>query len=246
MEDISLLEIPLFAGLDRINLAKLIPELEKVIFKSGEILFKQGDPGDSLFIIIDGIARVFLYDHKKGEQEIRTMGPKECFGEMALLTGESRSAGVKAVTELSVLKLSRERFDSLLKKHHSLAIYFAGILAKRLASAHRDLQYCKELIAKETKFEGQLSGSNVNLTKPRTSWNGQSILKKPFLAIVLAMLLCSVSAFFLHSAGVHRSHLILIELTLAAAIILSMDIISYYVVAVALPVPYWKSLGLIQ
>jgi CRP-like cAMP-binding protein len=113
------------------------------------------------------------------------MGSKECFGEMPLLTGESRSAGVQAVTELSALKLSRERFDNLLIKHHSLAIYFAGVLAKRLASAHRDLTYCKELIAKEGKLEGQRA-------KPRSSQMAQSILNKPLLTIIVAGLLCSL------------------------------------------------------
>jgi branched-chain amino acid transport system substrate-binding protein len=114
LEDLRLLEIPLVSGLDRIDLAKLIPELERINYQPGEILFNQGDPGDSLFIIIEGTARVFISDHEKGEQEIRTMGPKECFGEMALLTGEPRSAGVQAVTELSTMKLSRERFNILL------------------------------------------------------------------------------------------------------------------------------------
>jgi CRP-like cAMP-binding protein len=62
LEDLRLLEIPLFSGLDRINLAKLIPELERIDYKPSQILFKQGDPGDSLFIIIDGTARVLLQD----------------------------------------------------------------------------------------------------------------------------------------------------------------------------------------
>ena len=236
MEDLQLLEIPLFSGLGRIDLAKLIPELERVNYESGEILFNQGDPGDSLFIIIDGTARVFLLDSEKGEQEIRTMGPKECFGEMALLTGESRSAGIQAVTELSALKLPKERFDTLLKKHHSLAIYFTGVLARRLATAHRDLQYCKEIIAKEGKLKGEISGTTVIWTKPRVSRIARSILNKPLLYIVLVAFLCSFSAFFLHSAGIHQSHIILIELTLAAAVIWSMDIFSYYVIAIALPV----------
>lgn len=120
------------------------------------------------------------------------MGSKECFGEMALLTGESRSAGVQAVTELSALKLSRERFDNLLIKHHSLAIYFAGVLAKRLASAHRDLTYCKELIAKEGKLEGQRAEPTIIWAKPRSSQMAQSILNKPLLTIIVAGLLCSL------------------------------------------------------
>ena len=236
MEDLRLLEIPLFSGLDRIDLAKLIPELERVNYQAGEILFNQGDPGDSLFIIIDGTARVFLSDHEKGEQEIRTMGAKECFGEMALLTGEPRSAGVQAVTELSALKLSKERFETLLKKHHSLAIYFTGVLARRLATAHRDLQYCKEIIAKERKLEEQITATTIVWRKPKPSRIGHPILNKPLLGIVLAVLLCSLSAYLLHSLEIPRSHIILIELTLVAAVIWSIDILSFYVVAVALPI----------
>jgi CRP-like cAMP-binding protein len=114
LEDARLLEILIFSGLGRIDLAKLTPELERVIYKPGEILFKRGDPGDSLFIIINGTARVLLSNSEKGERKIRTMGSKECFGEMALLKGEPRSTGIQAVTELSALKLSKERFDNLL------------------------------------------------------------------------------------------------------------------------------------
>jgi CRP-like cAMP-binding protein len=76
LEDLRLLEIPLFSGLDRINLAKLIPELERVNYQPGEILFKQGDPGDSLFIIVDGRARIFLADQKKESGKSQSWGQK--------------------------------------------------------------------------------------------------------------------------------------------------------------------------
>jgi CRP-like cAMP-binding protein len=56
----NLADIPLLSGLDRINLTKLIPDFKQVNIKSGEILFKQGEPRNSLYIIIDGIVRVFL------------------------------------------------------------------------------------------------------------------------------------------------------------------------------------------
>ena len=236
MEDISLLEIPLFSGLDRINLAKLIPELERVGYKPGEILFKQGDPGDSLSIIIDGTARVLRSDYEKKDQEIATLGPKECFGEMALFTGEPRSASIQAVTELSTLRLSKERFNNLLNKHHSLAIYFAGVLAKRLANTHRDLQICKELIAKEGKPESEIPAPTIIWRKRRSSQIAKSILNKPLLGMGLAVLLFSLSAYLLYSMNIQRSHIILIELTLVAAVIWSIDILSFHVVAISLPI----------
>src|SRR4030043_1426611 len=97
---------------------------------------------------------------------------------MALLTGESRSAGIQAVTELSALKLPKEPFDNLLKKHHSLAIYFAGVLARRLATAHRDLQYCKEIIAKEGKLKGDIQATTIVRKKPESSQIAKSLLTK--------------------------------------------------------------------
>ncbi len=236
MEDLNLLEIPFFSGLDRIDLAKLIPELERVSYNPGEILFVQGDPGDSLFIIIDGVARVFLSGQEKEKQEIRAMGSKECFGEVSLLTGEPRSAGVQAVTTLSVLKLSKERFDTLLKRHHSLAIYFAGVLARRLASANRDLQCFKELMAKEGKRGEQIPRPTI-MRKPSWSFRiSESILNRAVFGIALAVFLCLVSAFFLYRTGMERSHIILVEMILAASVIWSIDVVSYYVVAISLPV----------
>lgn len=55
-------------------------------------------------------------------QEIASLGPGDCFGEMALLTGEPGSADIQAMTDLTLLKLSRNRFDQLI---HQLAFHLA-------------------------------------------------------------------------------------------------------------------------
>jgi CRP-like cAMP-binding protein len=91
LQDLWLLDIPLFSGLERIHLAKLIPELERASFPAGETLFRQGDPGTCLYIIIDGEADVFLEDGETGTRSVAVLGRRECFGEMALLTGQPRS-----------------------------------------------------------------------------------------------------------------------------------------------------------
>lgn len=245
MEDWTLLNVPLFSGLDRIDLAKLIPEFERVSFQPGEVLLKQGDPGDSLFIIIDGMAQVFVLDEENREREIGTLGPKECFGEMALLTGEPRSAGIRSVTELTVLKLSNDRFDSLLKKHHSLAVYFAGTLARRLASANRDLRQYRELIATRDKagkalsfptLPTQISGISPIHPKLRLSRLAHSFLSKNSVGILLVVLLCSILLLSLRPTDIQKSHLILLELLLAATVLWSLNIFSYHAVAIALPV----------
>lgn len=137
MREIPFTEIPVLRGLDKISLAKLIPHFEMMDVKSGEILFKQGDIGDCLYIVIDGSVRVFLdtemMDPKRGPyKEIACLGPMSCFGEMALLTGESRSASTQAMTDLVLLKLRKDRFDKLIKEHPPLGANLAGLLANRL------------------------------------------------------------------------------------------------------------------
>lgn len=244
MEDLKLLEIPLFSGLHRIDLARLIPELERVSYQPGEILFYPGASGDSLFVVVNGRARVFLVEQNEGMKEISIIGPMECFGEMALLTGEPRSAGIQAITELSVLKLSKDRFDNLINKHHSLAVYFGGTLAKRLASANRDLKYYKELLQVKEKEEGislsalptQVAGVSPIYLRPQSSRLAQSVFNRDVLGVILVIFLCSATVFFLRPTGMHRSQLILLELLLAATILWSLNLFSYHVVALALPV----------
>src|SRR5512139_1729704 len=88
MRDVDFSNIKLLAGLDRVTLAKVISNCERVRVKSGEIIYRPGDPGDALYIILDGIVRVFA--HPEGKLlEIACLGAGQWFGEMALLTGEA-------------------------------------------------------------------------------------------------------------------------------------------------------------
>jgi CRP-like cAMP-binding protein len=98
MRDIEFSNIKLLADLDRVTLAKVISNCERVHVKSGETIYKPGDPGDALYIIIDGIVRVFA--HPQGKLlEIACLGAGQWFGEMALLTGEAtRTTEIEAQT----------------------------------------------------------------------------------------------------------------------------------------------------
>src|SRR5664279_5224340 len=115
-KEVDFTDIPLLADLDRIRLAELIPSTEQIHVKSGEILYRAEDPGDALYIIVDGIVRIFL---RPGGQslEIACLGPGDWFGELALLTGEPRTTDAEAQTDLILLKLSRNNFNQLIKKH---------------------------------------------------------------------------------------------------------------------------------
>ena len=67
VQEISFSDIPILSGLDKINLARLVPNFERLHAKSGEIILRHGEPWDALYIIVEGIVRVFL--PAEGRQE---------------------------------------------------------------------------------------------------------------------------------------------------------------------------------
>ena len=78
-------------------------------------IFRQGDPGDSFYVIRSGKARVFRRDSDGFETELSVLGPGESFGEIALVTGEARSASVEAMEETHLMVLSKEQFERILR-----------------------------------------------------------------------------------------------------------------------------------
>ncbi len=132
MDKLTFLEIPLFEDLDRVHKAMLLPEFTQQQFRKGDVLFEEGELGDCLYIIMQGVVRIFLPE-EENERTLALLHEKEYFGEMSLLTGDPRSASARAEEDVVVLRLNKEQFDRLLLQHNTLAVQFAGILARRLA-----------------------------------------------------------------------------------------------------------------
>ncbi len=237
MKEIDFGSIPLFSGLDRIDLAKIIPSLEKMDFKAEDILFKKGEAGDCLYVIVDGLARAFLYNDS-GEEELALLGRGQCVGEMSLLTGNARNANVQAQTPLVVLRLTKERFDALLKTHYSLNAYFARLVTSRLSSTYSTFHGAQG--TQITDGPSPIAGiSNVPPVKQKRNTFSTFLnleKNKTFIGIALTAALCSLSALGLHMAGLSRPHTILIELILAAAVLWGMKTFNYHAIALALPV----------
>jgi rhodanese-related sulfurtransferase len=77
------------------------------------IVYREGDPGDSLYIISSGRVRIFGRNEKGVEIDLSIQGPGDTFGEMALLTGEPMSADVEALEEAHLMILSKDQFDRI-------------------------------------------------------------------------------------------------------------------------------------
>jgi rhodanese-related sulfurtransferase len=88
------------------------------------LVFKRGDPGDSFWIILSGKVRVFRSDDQGVEITLSELGPGQSFGEVALLTGEARSASVETLEETHALVLTKEQFERVLKSHPEVSLTF--------------------------------------------------------------------------------------------------------------------------
>ncbi|MFT5365926.1 MAG: putative acylesterase/phospholipase RssA/CRP-like cAMP-binding protein [Candidatus Latescibacterota bacterium] len=125
----------LFGELDEATFNDIEAEAEWVQISRGDVLIKQGDPGDSMYILIRGRlqARVTLED---GHQiVVGEITPGESVGEMAMFTGETRTADVAAVRDTALVKFSKAGFDRLMDKYPNVIRQITNIVIGRLRRA---------------------------------------------------------------------------------------------------------------
>lgn len=108
----------------------IVSFLKPVYAQPGDVLCQEGTPGDYFYMIVDGEAEV-----RKGQKVLSMIGPGEVFGEMALLTGEPRSATVVAKTPMELYQLHQEHFDNVLTWSPHMAWALSRALARRLRLA---------------------------------------------------------------------------------------------------------------
>lgn len=128
--------LELFAGLDRVSLSKLAAHLEVVALEDGAVLFHSGDVGDALYLVRDGALGVYGMAAEGTEVRLATFRRGDAVGEMALLTGETRSATVRADGPTAVLRLERARFLALVRSDPEVALAIAATLSHRLHAAN--------------------------------------------------------------------------------------------------------------
>lgn len=128
----ALRTLPLFADLPREVLARLVGELEEVSILAGATVFMQREAGDAMYIVASGTLEV-RYGEAGWEERLRAVGPGEWFGEMALLTGDRRSATVVALSNSRLWRLDKDRFLTLSDQYPTLLREVTRVLCRRLA-----------------------------------------------------------------------------------------------------------------
>jgi CRP-like cAMP-binding protein len=115
-------------------LADVADILEEVNVSENENIFKQGDSGDSLYVIVDGKVRVH-----DGERLLNYLGERDVFGEMALLDPEPRLASVTAVEATRLFRLKQAPFYELMSERPEVATGIIRVLTGHLRNRVRDI-----------------------------------------------------------------------------------------------------------
>ena len=131
-----------FGSLDDALLAKLSHQLEVVDVAGGSALFRQGDPGDSLYILLRGRLNVSLVDPETGvEKLVGETAPGESVGEIGLLTGEPRSASLWAARDSRLVRISQPAFDELAEDNPALLRGLANVVIELLRKRTSSYRY---------------------------------------------------------------------------------------------------------
>jgi CRP-like cAMP-binding protein len=107
-------QLPLFAGLNEGHLALLCARFIIVNYQAGREIILQGTPGDSFYVVLSGKARVVVENESGMKRVVNVLSTGDCFGEIALIENVPRTATVKAVSPVSLLKLDRRHFEEFL------------------------------------------------------------------------------------------------------------------------------------
>lgn len=129
---------PLFKGFDRAALRRLPARCTRVNVRAGDTVIAQGEAGDALYVVAYGRLRAVLADGSGGERVLGEIGRGETVGEMAVLTGEPRAAGVIAIRDSELIRIDRDEFDGLTAEHPQMMLELIRVLIARYHNALRE------------------------------------------------------------------------------------------------------------
>jgi NTE family protein len=131
--------VPLLSSLNSEQLAALSDACDAREARAGDIVFRKGDPGDALYIVESGTLEAVLDEGTASEQVISRFIPGDFFGEMALLTGQPRSATVRARSDVRLLTLGKAPFDHAVATDPALALRLSQALSARLFDTNEQM-----------------------------------------------------------------------------------------------------------
>lgn len=134
----QLAKVPFFDGLTPEALSMIASVVAEENQAPGTKIFGYGDPGDKLYIVVEGKVRISREVGGMGEEALAVLGAGEVFGEMALLDESPRSADAKAHDRCRLLVITKDAFDDLLFLHKDLAYEVLWSCVRMLAARLRE------------------------------------------------------------------------------------------------------------
>lgn len=129
-------DVPFFRNLDRVDVARLIGTLEEVRLPAGTLIFTEGAEADALYLLAGGRVRASV-STAEGERQLREIAAPAYFGELGILL-DRRTATIRAISDVHLWKLPRQRFEHLARERPGLALRIAEALAATVDQRSRE------------------------------------------------------------------------------------------------------------
>jgi CRP-like cAMP-binding protein len=131
--------VDFLAGLPDAALERLAAQSKSCQYLLGEVIIRQGDTGNELYIIQSGEVVVLLGRDEFSVAELARLGPGKFFGEMSLMTGERRTATIRASLDCELIRIDKEAFQPILAADPTLAEQITHILVERQLEMEENL-----------------------------------------------------------------------------------------------------------
>ncbi|MEX6506204.1 cyclic nucleotide-binding domain-containing protein [Jiella sp. M17.18] len=138
--------VPLFSGIEPARLKLIAYTSESVSYRQDQILCRQGEPGDSAYVLVEGEADVSIAT-EAGDYVVAHLKGGDVVGEIAILCDVPRTATVTARTRLSALRIRKEAFLQLVRQFPEVATEVMRGLAVRLSHTNDELARARNLAA---------------------------------------------------------------------------------------------------
>jgi CRP-like cAMP-binding protein len=123
---------PLFQHFSVDEMVAVIGGLNLLIFQRGDVIIRQGQPGNSLYMLTSGMVRAFVKSPEGKNKPVADLSEGAFFGEGSILTGKPRSATVAALTACELLELDRPTLDDIASRHPHVMDVLREFAARRI------------------------------------------------------------------------------------------------------------------
>ena len=159
----ALRRVEIFQSLNDDEAGRLAARMKNESFAAGEIILRQNDPGDSLYILRRGRVRILLSSGDGLSEQVACLAPGDFFGELSLLTGEHRSATVIALDQVDCYSVAKADLSSLLSERPALAGDISAVLENRQSG----LAAARVKLGEEAEKQRQSGNHNDLLSRIR-------------------------------------------------------------------------------